>query len=263
MLIGDGSMRKALEKETKELGIADVVKFLGNISNDKVNRYLQASDVFLFASKSETQGMALEKETKELGIADVVKFLGNISNDKVNRYLQASDVFLFASKSETQGIVLAEAFAAGCPIVAVDASGVEDIVENGQNGFVTEENAEVWSNRVTDVLGQLVRMKQQAKITAEGYRSEDIVENGQNGFVTEENAEVWSNRVTDVLGQLVRMKQQAKITAEGYRSERLAVYEESLYERVISEKNAGRQEELGYEYEEHGAKSPSERVFSL
>ena len=149
---------------------------------------------------------ALEKETKELGIADVVKFLGNISNDKVNRYLQASDVFLFASKSETQGIVLAEAFAAGCPIVAVDASGVEDIVENGQNGFVTEENTEVWSNRVTDVLGQLVCMKQQAKITAEGYRSE-----------------------------------------------RLAVYEESLYERVISEKNAGRQEELGYEYEEHGA----------
>lgn len=159
---------------------------------------------------------ALEKETKELGIADVVKFLGNISNDKVNRYLQASDVFLFASKSETQGIVLAEAFAAGCPIVAVDASGVEDIVENGQNGFVTEENAEVWSNRVTDVLGQLVRMKQQAKITAEGYRSE-----------------------------------------------RLAVYEESLYERVISEKNAGRQEELGYEYEEHGAKSPSERIFRV
>ncbi len=41
------------------------------------------------------------------------------------------------------------------------------------------------------------------------------------------------------------------------------VYEESLYERVISEKNAGRQEELGYEYEEHGAKSPSERVFRV
>lgn len=159
---------------------------------------------------------ALEQETKELGIADVVRFLGNIENTQVNQYLQASDVFLFASKSETQGIVLAEAFAAGCPIVAVDASGVEDIVENGENGFVTEEDTEVWSNQVLDVLDQLKQMQRKAKITAAGYQSG-----------------------------------------------RLAVYEESLYERVISEKNASRQEELGYEYEEHGAKSTSERIFRV
>ena len=50
---------------------------------------------------------------------------GNISNEDVKQYLYASELFLFASKSETQGIVLEEAMAAGNPIVAVRASGVD------------------------------------------------------------------------------------------------------------------------------------------
>lgn len=158
----------------------------------------------------------LEREAEELGIADVVQFLGNISNDKVNRYLQASDVFLFASKSETQGIVLAEAFAAGCPIVAVDASGVEDIVENGINGFATAEDTEVWSDRALEALLHLETMGRQAKLTASGYRAG-----------------------------------------------RLAVYEETIYERAVRENKEERQEKSGYGYQDDGAKHASERIFRL
>jgi glycosyltransferase involved in cell wall biosynthesis len=46
----------------------------------------------------------------------------------------AMDVFAFASKSETQGMVLAEALAAGTPVVALDAPGAREIVRDGQNG---------------------------------------------------------------------------------------------------------------------------------
>lgn len=113
----------------------------------------------------------LQQKVLDLGIGEVVKFLGNIPNDQVNRYLQASDVFLFASRSETQGIVLAEALSAGCPVVAVNASGVEDIVESGKNGFSTVEDTGVWSNCVLQVLQNLESMREQAKITAAGYRS--------------------------------------------------------------------------------------------
>lgn len=117
---------------------------------------------------------ALECRTEELGIADVVRFLGNVSNGQVNRYLQAGDMFLFASKSETQGIVLAEAFAAGCPVVAVDASGVEDIIENGVNGFKTIEDADEWSDKILEALEKREYMKEQAKTTAAGYRSDRL-----------------------------------------------------------------------------------------
>jgi len=53
----------------------------------------------------------------------------------------AMDVFVFASKSETQGIVLAEAMAAGKPIVALDAPGVRDILRDGHNGIMLDHDA--------------------------------------------------------------------------------------------------------------------------
>jgi 1,2-diacylglycerol 3-alpha-glucosyltransferase len=48
----------------------------------------------------------------------------------------AMDLFVFSSRSETQGLVLAEAMAAGVPVVAVDAPGVRDIVRDGENGLL-------------------------------------------------------------------------------------------------------------------------------
>lgn len=51
----------------------------------------------------------------------------------VNAY-HAMDVFTFASRTETQGLVLAEAMAAGLPVVALDASGTRDILIDGSNG---------------------------------------------------------------------------------------------------------------------------------
>jgi 1,2-diacylglycerol 3-alpha-glucosyltransferase len=46
----------------------------------------------------------------------------------------AMDCFVFASQSETQGLVIAEAMAAGNPVVALDAPGVREVVRNGHNG---------------------------------------------------------------------------------------------------------------------------------
>lgn len=115
--------------------------------------------------------MELEEEAHRLGISECVSFVGNIDNRELNRYLQACDVFLFASKSETQGIVLAEALASGCPVVAVKASGVEDIVKDGINGFQTEEDAKVWAEKVIEVIGNGRRMKEKACQTAEAYRA--------------------------------------------------------------------------------------------
>jgi glycosyltransferase involved in cell wall biosynthesis len=51
----------------------------------------------------------------------------------------AMDVFAFASLSETQGIVLIEAMAAGVPVVALDAPGAREVVEDYHNGRLLKE----------------------------------------------------------------------------------------------------------------------------
>jgi glycosyltransferase involved in cell wall biosynthesis len=56
----------------------------------------------------------------------------------------AMDVFAFASTSETQGIVLAEAMAAGVPVIGVDGPGTRDIVD-GTNGALVPLHEEAFA----------------------------------------------------------------------------------------------------------------------
>ena len=115
----------------------------------------------------------LEILAGRMGLEDTVVFLGNIPNEDVKQYLYASELFLFASKSETQGIVLEEAMAAGNPVVAVRASGAEDLIKNGINGCMTEEDVEIWSTKAAELIqnpdyGQICM---EARKTAESYRA--------------------------------------------------------------------------------------------
>jgi 1,2-diacylglycerol 3-alpha-glucosyltransferase len=64
--------------------------------------------------------------------------LGNLHGDELHGLYRALDVFAFASQTETQGLVVAEAMAARTPVVAVKASGVEDIVKDGVHGRLLE-----------------------------------------------------------------------------------------------------------------------------
>ena len=49
--------------------------------------------------------------------------------------------FAFASQTETQGLVLAEALAAGLPVVALDGPGVADSVRDGVDGLIVRPAA--------------------------------------------------------------------------------------------------------------------------
>ena len=58
-LIGDGPQRDSLEKRADSLGLSREIIFLGKIPNQEVKNYCHASDLFLFTSLSETQGIVL------------------------------------------------------------------------------------------------------------------------------------------------------------------------------------------------------------
>jgi len=86
----------------------------------------------------------------------------------------AMDVFAFASLSETQGIVLIEAMAAGVPVVALDAPGAREVVENYHNGRLLKEmdqqsfvDALSWSLSRTPE--DLQTMKQIVRMTVQKY----------------------------------------------------------------------------------------------
>lgn len=84
--------------------------------------------------------------------AERVHFVGGIDPAEVVRYYQAADVFVFASTTETQGLAVLEAMAAGLPVVAVRASGVEEAVLDGVTGLLVPEDPAAFAAAVTEVL---------------------------------------------------------------------------------------------------------------
>lgn len=79
----------------------------------------------------------LEDYSKEQGFSESVSFMGYFDQPKIADALSASYLFIFASVTETQGLVIQEAFAAGCPPVAVSSTGVEDAIINCEDGYLT------------------------------------------------------------------------------------------------------------------------------
>lgn len=123
------------------------------------------------------QKKELMRRIQELGLTENVLLLGNVDNTEIKNYQAAADLFLFTSKSETQGIVLLEAMAVENPVIAVEASGVQDVVKNAENGYLTVEDSYQWARQIAEVLKnreQMELMREGALKTAEMY-AEDVV----------------------------------------------------------------------------------------
>ena len=117
-----------------------------------------------------------EEKCRSLSLTEVC-FTGKLPNEETDNYYHAADAFLFASKTETQGIVLLESFAGKTPVFALCATGVEDLVKNGENGFLTSENISLYAEKVTDFLEgccDTEALSQGAYATACDYREEAV-----------------------------------------------------------------------------------------
>ena len=71
-------------------------------------------------------------------LAGRVHLTGPLPHDDALALASGADLFAFASQTETQGLVLAEALAAGLPVVALDGPGVADAIHDGIDGVLVE-----------------------------------------------------------------------------------------------------------------------------
>ncbi|MDA3790415.1 MAG: glycosyltransferase [Desulfobacula sp.] len=121
----------------------------------------------------------LEQKVAALGMEDMIIFTGNMAPHEVIRCYLAADIFVFASTSETQGMVLLEAMAGGCPVVAVRASGVYDVVKDGYNGFKVLESTDSWAKAVVALLENdqlLLILSENCRPFAENYSVEKMTD---------------------------------------------------------------------------------------
>jgi 1,2-diacylglycerol 3-alpha-glucosyltransferase len=85
----------------------------------------------------------------QLRIENRVHSTGMISYDDIPAYLAMGDIFVTTSVSETFGMTTVEAMSVGLPIMAIDAAGTSDLVENGKTGFLSTEDLAAFTAKLT------------------------------------------------------------------------------------------------------------------
>jgi len=79
---------------------------------------------------------ALRERATRPDLAGRLHLSGQLPRTEGISLIRSADLFAFASRTETQGLVLAEALAAGLPVVALEGPGVRDSVRHGVDGVV-------------------------------------------------------------------------------------------------------------------------------
>lgn len=113
------------------------IDFLTNVAIDFLKKKKEAE--FLVVG----DGDLLELIKNRFGKNNLSKRLhcpGVLSGQDLIDAYHALDVFAFASHSETQGLVLIEAMATATPVVAVDAPGTREAVDEKINGRLLKED---------------------------------------------------------------------------------------------------------------------------
>jgi glycosyltransferase involved in cell wall biosynthesis len=94
----------------------------------------------------------LEKQAKQSGIYSKVKFTGAVPYEEIPGYLGLADAFVTASVTEVHPLTLMEGAAAGLPILGIQSPGVEDIIEEGETGYLVHDDFSEFTEKLLQLL---------------------------------------------------------------------------------------------------------------
>ena len=80
----------------------------------------------------------LEALVTSYQLENEVSFLGLLKREEVLHQIQQSDIFTMPSWQEGFGMVYIEAMSQGLPIIACRGEGIEDVVTDGENGYLVK-----------------------------------------------------------------------------------------------------------------------------
>ena len=85
------------------------------------------------AAQSELDALA-----ESLGVSDLIRYVGMVPYDQLEKAYQYADIFILTSLSEGMPSVILEAMGCGLPVIASNVGGNNEIVRDGENGFLIE-----------------------------------------------------------------------------------------------------------------------------
>mmetsp|Transcript_29126 Transcript_29126/g.42974 ORF Transcript_29126/g.42974 Transcript_29126/m.42974 type:complete len:485 (-) Transcript_29126:235-1689(-) len=112
-----------------------------------------------------------EQELKEHFKGTKTVFTGQLSGDKLSSAFASADAFIMPSDSETLGFVVLESMASGVPVVAANAGGIPDIIDDGETSFLVDpDDTDAYVERLTQLTNPSFRKEMGIKAREEAER---------------------------------------------------------------------------------------------
>lgn len=108
-------------------------------------------DVKIYGDGSQKKNIAIMIE--KLKLNNVISLYNRIPHEIVPKTLADIDIFCITSVNESFGVSAIEAMAMGIPVVATDADGLKEVINNNETGFVVEKSN---PQSVSDALKKLI-----------------------------------------------------------------------------------------------------------
>ncbi|HUQ30345.1 MAG TPA: glycosyltransferase family 4 protein [Candidatus Paceibacterota bacterium] len=83
---------------------------------------------------------SLQKQAQETGVADRVRFTGSLAPELLIGWYQAATAFVLNTSFESFSFQIAEAMAAGIPIIATEIGSIPELIEDRKEGVLVRPN---------------------------------------------------------------------------------------------------------------------------
>lgn len=128
-----------------KLSFAPNAKIVGSVSRIKEQDQIIQAVAEMNDPSIELVFAGLERETiqpfiDQYRLKNKVHVLGKVSVEEVLNVYRVLDVNILASTMDGFGLVLLEAMAMECPVIATNFGGIPDVIQDGVNGFLFENN---------------------------------------------------------------------------------------------------------------------------
>lgn len=98
----------------------------------------------------------LDQLAEQLGVSDLVHYVGSVPYDRLEQSYQYADIFVLTSLSEGMPSVILEAMGCGLPIIASNVGGNNEIVREGENGYLIQgDDGETLAQRLAALINDV------------------------------------------------------------------------------------------------------------
>lgn len=161
-----------------------LITYIGRLDEEKHVHILVHALELLHWSGRDFHAVIVGAGNAESGLHDLVDtlrlnesvtFTGLVSDEDLVQLHRVGDIYVMPSPTELQCLAMLEAMASGKPVIAVDAGALNELCQNGKNGYLVQvDDIEAIAKGLTDLLDHPKRRASFAKKSLEIARKHDV-----------------------------------------------------------------------------------------